>query len=172
MEKYFDVGKIVNTQGLKGEVRVISFTDFAEKRYEKGNSLMLFQDQKSPIELTIKSHRKHKNFDLLMFEGFHNINQVEPFKGGTLRVSADEQHELEEMEYYYHEIIGLSVISDQDEELGKIKEILPLGSNDVWVVTKKGQKDLLIPYIKDVVKEVDLESGMVRVTLLEGMRDE
>lgn len=172
MEKYFDVGKIVNTQGLKGEVRVISFTDFAEERYKKGNSLMLFQDQKSPIELKIQSHRKHKNFDLLMFEGFHNINQVEPFKGGTLKVSADEQHELGEMEYYYHEIIGLSVISDQEEDLGEIKEILPLGSNDVWVVTKKGQKDLLIPYIKDVVKEVDLENGMVRVTLLEGMRDE
>lgn len=172
MEKYLDVGKIVNTQGLKGEVRVISFTDFAEERYKKGKTLKLFQDQKNPLELKIKSHRKHKNFDLLMFEGFNNINEVEPLKGGTLKISADEQHELDEMEYYYHEIIGLSVISDQDEKLGEIKEILPLGSNDVWVVTKKGQKDLLIPYIKDVVKEVDLESGMVRVTLLEGMRDE
>lgn len=172
MENYFDVGKIVNTQGLKGEVRVISVTDFAEERYKKGASLTLFREGQNPLELSIKSHRKHKNFDLLTFEGFNRIEEVEPFKGGTLKISADQQHELEETEYYYHEIIGLSVVSDEEEELGEIKEILPLGANDVWVVRRKGKKDLLIPYIADVVQEVDLESGMVRVTLLEGMLDE
>ena len=70
MEKWFNVGKIVNTHGIKGEVRVISRTDFPDERYKKGNSLFLFMpDKDEPIELIVKSHRIHKNFDLLTFEG-------------------------------------------------------------------------------------------------------
>ena len=172
LEKYFDVGQIVNTQGLKGEVRVISVTDFADERYKKGEIVFLFQDGKDQKELIIKSHRKHKNFDILTFEGMNRIEEVEPFKGGTLKISEKQQHELSEEEYYYHEIIGLTVFSDQEEEFGKIKEILPLGANDVWVVDRKGKKDLLIPYIKDVVQNVNLDAGTVHVTLLEGMLDE
>ncbi len=73
MSQYFKVGKIVNTQGLKGEVRVISTTDFAEDRYQKGVELALFRDGEFEKLLTVKSHRRHKNFDLLTFElGFLN----------------------------------------------------------------------------------------------------
>ena len=68
MTDYLNVGKIVNTQGIKGEVRVISKTDFPEERYQKGATLLLFQEKKAPIELVVKSHRKHKNFDILSFE--------------------------------------------------------------------------------------------------------
>lgn len=172
MEEYLEVGSIVNTQGLKGEVRVVSVTDFAEKRYKKGSELLLFQDGKDPITLTVKSHRKHKNFDLLTFEGKNSIEAVEIYKGGILKVSTDDLHELPGDEYYYHEIIGLTVKTNEDEILGEVKEILPLGSNDVWVVQRKGKKDLLLPYIKDVVQKVDLNEGIVEVTLLEGMLDE
>lgn len=172
MQKYFDVGRIVNTQGLKGEVRVISVTDFSEERYQPGSVLTLFQEGKEPMELRVNSHRKHKNFDLLTFEGLNRIEQVEVFKGGTLKITEEQLHELDEDEFYYHEIIGLTIVTEEGEELGTIKEILPLGSNDVWVVKRKGHKDLLLPYIKDVVQEVDLEAGVARVTLLEGMLDE
>lgn len=172
MAKYFDVGKIVNTQGLKGEVRVISVTDFEEERYRAGSVLTLFQDGKDPIDLVVKSHRKHKNFDLLTFEGLNRIEDVEIFKGGMLKVSEDLLTELSDNEFYFHEIIGLDVATEEQEVLGTIKEILPLGSNDVWVVKRKGKKDLLIPYIADVVKTVDLEAGKVTVTLLEGMLEE
>lgn len=172
MEQYFEVGNIVNTQGLKGEVRVISVTDFAEERYKKGSSLMLFQEGKEPIELIVKSHRKHKNFDLLSFEGKNRIEDVEGYKGGTLKIAAEQLHDLEDEEFYYHEIIGLEVKLESGEVLGKIKEILPLGSNDVWVVQRKGKKDLLLPYIKDVIQEVNVTEGYVVATPLEGMLDE
>lgn len=169
MQKYFDVGQIVNTQGLKGEVRVISITDFAEDRYKKGATLTLFQEGKEPLELTVKSHRLHKNFHLLTFEGLNRIEDVEGFKGGMLKVSEEQLEELEENEFYYHEIIGLEVFSEEGEALGKVKEILSLGANDVWVIQRQGKKDLLIPYIADVVKEVNIEAGKVTVSLLEGM---
>ncbi len=169
MEKWFNVGKIVNTHGIKGEVRVISKTDFADERYKKGNTLFLFkQGVHEPIELIVKTHRNHKNFDLLSFEGYDDINQIETFKGGMLKVPENQLGELDEDEYYFHEIIGCIVITDEGEELGKVKEILTPGANDVWVVTGKG-KEYLIPYIEDVVKEIDVNEKRIMISPLEGL---
>ena len=172
MTDYLNVGKIVNTHGIRGEVRVISQTDFPEERYRKGQRLTLFRENKAPLELTVAGHRKHKNFDLLTFEGYPTINDVEPLRDGILKVSKDELSELTENEYYYHEIIGLTVIDEQARELGKIKEILSPGANDVWVVQRKGKKDALIPYIESVVKQIDLDKGEVHIEIPEGLLDD
>ena len=94
MENYLAVGKIVNTQGLKGEVRVISVTDFVNERYKKGALLTIFQDGKETVEVTVKSHRKHKNFDLLTFENHPRIEDVEIYKGSELKVSKEHIQEL------------------------------------------------------------------------------
>lgn len=171
MQKWFNVGKIVNTHGIKGEARVISKTDFAEERYKPGNKLYLFlPDTKSdPLELTVKSHRTHKSFDLFTFEGYENINQIEKMKGGILKISEDQLGDLEENEFYYHEIIGCTVETLDGEEVGKIKEILSPGANDVWVIKAKGGKEILIPYIEDVVKEVNVEEKLVKINAIEGL---
>lgn len=172
MTEYLNVGKIVNTHGIRGEVRVISQTDFPEERYRKGAKLTLFRDQKEPLELTVTSHRTHKNFNLLTFEGYPNINDVEVFRGGVLKVPKTELASLEENEFYYHEIIGLTVYDQEGKEIGKIKEILSPGANDVWVIQRKGQKDALIPYIESVVKEIDLENQTVQAEIPEGLLDD
>lgn len=173
MTEYLNVGKIVNTQGLKGEVRVISQTDFPELRYKKGTTLTLFQDKKEPIELVIKSHRKNKNFDIVSFEEHPNINDVEKYREGILKVAKDTLTELPQDEFYYHEIIGLTVIDKETkEEIGKIKEILSPGANDVWVVQRVKKKDVLLPYIDSVVKLVDKEKGIVEVEIPEGLIDD
>ncbi|MBO0477529.1 ribosome maturation factor RimM [Vagococcus sp. DIV0080] len=173
MSEFLNVGKIVNTQGIKGEVRVISKTDFSEERYQKGNTLFLFQENKQPITLTIKSHRKHKNFDILSFEDHPNINDVEKYRDGILKISKDSVGELEENAFYYHEIIGLEVFDEEGKQLGTIKEILSPGANDVWVIgqNKKGEKDILIPYIESVVKQVDVANNRVDVEIPEGLID-
>lgn len=172
MIEYFNVGKIVNTQGIKGEVRVISQTDFPELRYKVGNVLSLFQNGKKTVDLTIKSHRKHKNFDLLSFEDHFNINEVEKYRDGILKIAKDDLTDLSDNEFYYHEIIGLTVKTATGETIGKIKEILSPGANDVWVVSRTGKKDALIPYIESVVKTVDIENGEVLIELMEGLIDE
>ncbi|MED3624249.1 ribosome maturation factor RimM [Neobacillus thermocopriae] len=170
MAKWFNVGKIVNTHGIKGEVRVISRTDFPEERYKVGNKLYLFlPNEAQPIELTVKSHRTHKNFDLLVFEGYENINLVEKFRDGILKVPESQLKELEEDEFYFHEIIGCLVKTTQGEVIGKITEILTPGANDVWVVKGENGKDILIPYIHDVVKEVDVQEKMVLIEPMEGL---
>jgi len=170
MEKYLNVGKIVNTHGVRGEVRVISRTDFPEKRYKKGNKLYLFKEKETtPIELIVTSHRVHKNFDLLTFEGYESLNSVEPLKNGILKITEDQLHKLDKNEFYYHEIIGCVVETIDGEEIGKIKEILSPGANDVWVVQRKGEKDALIPYIEQIVKEIDVENKKVKIELMEGL---
>ncbi len=170
MEKWFNVGKIVNTHGIKGEVRVISKTDFPEERYSKGSKLFLFMpNANEPIELVVASHRTHKNFDLLTFEGCDNINDVEKMKGGILKVHESQLGQLGEDEYYFHQIIGCTVLTTTGEEIGEVKEILTPGANDVWVVKGKNGKDILIPYIEPVVKKVDIQDRVITIEPMEGL---
>ncbi|RFU63304.1 ribosome maturation factor RimM [Peribacillus glennii] len=172
MEKWFNVGKIVNTHGIGGEVRVISRTDFHEERYKKGNTLYLFkEDGGEPIELKITSHRTHKNFDLLTFENYTNVNMSEPLKGGILKVPESQLGVLPEGEYYFHQIIGCTVYTDEGEEIGEIREILTPGANDVWVVKGKNGKDVLIPYIDNIVTSIDVETKKIIITPMEGLLD-
>lgn len=169
---YFNVGKIVNTQGLQGEMRVLSVTDFAEERFKKGNQLALFDEKDQFVmNVTIATHRKHKNFDIIKFKGMYHINDIEKFKEYSLKVAEDDLTDLEEGEFYYHEIIGLEVY-EQDQFIGTVKEILQPGANDVWVVSRKGKRDLLLPYIPPVILNVDIQQNRVDVELLEGLDDE
>lgn len=171
MEKWFNVGKIVNTHGIKGEVRVISKTDFAEKRYKPGNHLFLFMDgSQEHLELIVKAHRVHKNFDLLTFEGYENVNEVEKLKNAIIKVPESQLGELDEGEFYFHEIVGCLVFTVQGEEIGRITEILTPGANDVWVIKpKNGGRDILIPYIEQIVKKVDVKEKIILIQPMEGL---
>ncbi|KRM93870.1 ribosome maturation factor RimM [Lentilactobacillus senioris] len=170
--EYYKIGKIVNTQGIRGEVRVVSITDFESERFKKGNTVYakLAKDN-SMHSLTIDGVRKHKNFIILHFVDHPNINDVEFLKPSDLFVdeTALANDDLEEGEYYYHDIIGLDVVTVDGEELGTIKEILAPGANDVWVVKRPGQSDLLLPKIDQVIKKVDLANHLVTVELMEGL---
>ena len=97
------------------------------------------------------------------------MNLAEQLKGGDLKVTAAQQDDLAEGNYYYRDIVGLQVETQEGRVLGKITEIMTPGANDVWVVARDGQDDLLLPAIKDVVKRVDLENHRVIVDLLEGL---
>ena len=165
---FYNVGKIVNTHGIRGDVRVMPTTDFVVERFAKGQDLYL-QQAGEPLKLIVESARQHKGFILVKFVGYDNINDVQAFRDHELMVSGKDQQPLEDGQYYYHQIIGLSVKTVDGEELGTIKEILSPGANDVWVVQRDGKKDLLLPVIDDVVKDVDLDAGEVTVELMEGL---
>src|SRR5699024_10408631 len=116
-KQLFQVGKIVNTHGISGEVRIHRMTDFPE-RFNVGNTLYLKQNNQL-LPLTIAGHRQHKQFDLLLFEGYDDIKDVEAFKGKYLHITEDQLTELDEGEYYYFEIICCSVLTtdgDRSEE--------------------------------------------------------
>ncbi|HDX9576975.1 TPA: ribosome maturation factor RimM [Bacillus pseudomycoides] len=170
MTKWFNVGKIVNTHGVKGEVRVVSRTDFPEERYKVGNTLYIWQEKEAePLAVKITSHRSHKSFDLLTFEGYNNVNEVEGLKGSLLKVPEDQLGELAEGEYYYHEIIGCTVVTEDGETIGTIKEVLSPGANDVWVIKQPKGQDVLIPYIEEVVLQVNINEKLVTIHVMEGL---
>lgn len=167
--EFFDVGKVVNTHGLKGEVRVISITNMPEERYFVGSPLIWFGDDSEQVELTVRSHRVHKNFDLVAFENHPTINDVEKYVGGLLRVSENHLLELNEDEFYLHEIIGCTVVDEEGIELGTVKEVLSPGANDVWVVQRQGKRDLLLPYIDPVILNVDIENNLITAHVMAGL---
>lgn len=167
---WFNVGKIVNTHGITGEVRVISSTDFPEQRYIIGNKLGLFMPgDTKPHYLTVASHRKHKTFDLLTFEGHPYLQDVEKYRDGILKVSEDKLGELEEGVFYHHEIIGCVVQTLDGIEIGKVTEILETGANDVWTVAPEKGKPHYIPFIDDVVKEIDIDKQIIVIDPIEGL---
>lgn len=169
---YYTVGTIVNTHGIKGEVRVVATTDFPQKRFAVGAILWAFlPQQKQPVKLTIATVRQHKQFYLLGFTDRPSINDVESLKTATLKITADELQadDLGPGEYYYHQIVGLDVVDETGQKLGTVKEILSPGANDVWVVQRAGQSDLLLPVIDQVVKKVDLDAHQITVELMEGL---
>lgn len=171
MTTYLNVGKIVNTHGIKGEIRVQSITENPEERYKPGSELVIEINNNERIPVTVKSHRVHKNFDLLTFENYPSINDVEKFKTKMLQINEELLPELEEGVYYESEIIGLIVLNETGQKIGKLKEILFLPANDVWVVKRPGKKDLLLPYIESVVLDVNTDSKEITVHVLEGLDD-
>jgi 16S rRNA processing protein RimM len=173
-DKWFTVGKLVNTHGIRGEVKIWPQTDFPEQRFAQGSILTLIDEEKGGrVEVEIVSARLQKNVYIAKLKGFDNINDVEKYKGWVLKVSEDNLIDLPEDEYYYHEIIGCTVVTEEGEELGKVTEILTPGANDVWVVKGKGEngrpKEILLPAIEDVLLDVDIANKKIKVHLLEGL---
>lgn len=171
-EQYYLVGKIVNTQALRGEVRVMATTDFPEERFKIGATLAIFNGNKLVETVEVDGHRLHKNFNLLHFKGKDNINDVEKFKGFDLKVAGTERgaDELDENEFYYDDIIGLEVYTTDEIYLGKVREITSLPSNDVWAIQRPNKgKDILIPYIEDIVLEIDLSGNRVVIEPMDGL---
>lgn len=170
-EQFYTVGKIVNTHGLKGELKILPNTDFAEERFAKGSKLYIFMPHEAEGHaVTVSSSRLHKNVYITKFEKYDHINDVERYKGGLLKVSEQERSELNEDEYYYSDIVGCDVVTDEGEHLGVISEILAPGANDVWVVKAERGDDILLPVIDDVVLDVEVSAKKVTVHLLEGLR--
>lgn len=166
---YYDVATIVKTHGIKGELQVISLTDFPEERFQPGSQLFIETDDGQHQAVEVESARPHKQFMLIKLKGYDNINDVLQFAKKKLQVSEDQQDDLPKGQYYYRQIVGLDVKTTDGQHLGQIKEIMPTGANDVWVVARANKEDLLLPAIPDVVKNVNLADGLVTVELMEGL---
>ena len=169
MEHLLRVGVISSTHGVRGEVKVYPTTDDVN-RFKKLKKVVL-DTGREYIDLEISGVKFFKNLVILKFKGIDNINDIEKYKGCTLKVAEENLSDLEDGEFYYHEIIGLDVY-ENDVLIGQVKEILQPGANDVWVVKRKGKRDLLLPYIPPVVLNVDVAGNRVDVDVLEGLDDE
>jgi 16S rRNA processing protein RimM len=169
-ERLLNVGKIVNTHGIRGEVKVWPQTDFPDVRFKPGTTLMLFPPESGmPVTVEVISSREQKKMYVLKLKGFDDINVVEKYKGWELKVSEADRVPLEEGEYYVRDIIGCEVVTEEGETLGTITDTLSPGANDIWVVRMPKGKELLLPVIDDVVIDVDIAARKVKVHLMEGL---
>lgn len=168
--RYLNVGKIVNTHGVRGEIRIWPQTDFPEIRFRKGSRLLLIPPgQEEPVPVEVMNARPQKNMYILKLKGIDSMNDAEKLKGGELKVDQDDRVPLEDGEYYVQDIVGCTVITDAGETLGVISDVLSPGANDVWVVKRQKGKDVLLPVIDEVVLNVDLSQRQVKVHLMEGL---
>ncbi|MBQ7794485.1 MAG: 16S rRNA processing protein RimM [Clostridia bacterium] len=159
-----EVGKIVNTHGLRGEVKVVPWTDYPE----------VFEDIKTVFtadgkEFNIKGIKYQKSNIILRFAEITDIDEAEKLKGKTVFAERNALGELPEGVYYVADLIGLKVITDEGEELGEISDVLQTGANDIYEVKREGKKALLIPVIESVVLKVDTDARTVTVHLMEGL---
>lgn len=156
------IGRVLKPWGVKGEVKVEILTDFGE-RFSSLREVYLDESF-----VTVESSRLYKGKALLKFPGCDDRESAKELCGRYVQIPIEEAMPLGEDEYYVYQIVGLKVVTTEGESLGEIKEVLFTGSNEVYVVQGEG-REVLIPAIADVVKEVDLEGGRLVVTLLEGL---
>ncbi len=166
---YIEIGRAVNTHGLKGELKIESWSDFDDIRYQPGNTIYLVRDGEVNA-FTVRSYRPHKGFALVAFEELEDINAAEPFKGYTVCVDEKDRHELPEGEYYYDQLIGLLV---QDEDGRHIGEVIAVeetnGAQDNLRVKRENNSDALIPNVPAFVKNVDLDVKVITIHVIEGL---
>ena len=168
MEQMLRVGVITSTHGVRGEVKVFPTTDDA-KRFKTLKKVIL--DGREPLELSIEEVKFFKNMVILKFKGYDNINDVETWRQRDLLITRDQAVELKEDEYFITDLIGLTVVNEEEAVLGRVKDVLETGANDVYVVELTGGKELLLPAIKDCILNVDLEGGRMKVHVLDGLMD-
>lgn len=165
MEK-IKIGVVANTHGLKGTLKVKSFTDFKNERYKKGNTLYIyFKDEY--IKVTVKNFRSVKTVEHIDFEEFNHINEVEKYKGSGLFMTSDQKHELPDDEFYFDELIGMEVYSDKLE--GVVFEVRELPQGEMLVVRREHKKQALVPFLKHFIKEVDKENRKIYIHEMEGL---
>lgn len=156
MKKFVYIGRIVNTHGIKGELRLLSNFEKKDRVFKPNVSIYIGKEKQKEC---IESYRSHKEFDMITIEGYTSINEVLKYKGKSVYVER-EVLQLQENEYLYDDLIGLFVI-EKEKILGKIKEIVYNNTNVLLYV--ESEKNFYIPLNEEYIKEVDLKKKQVIV---------
>lgn len=167
---YLEVGKIINTHGLKGEVKVMSWTDFPED-FEK-LEYVIAKKRSGEEQLNIKSIKYQKNNLIIKFDGIDSIEQAELYKNTVLIVPKDALGELPEGVYYIADLIGCTVYETNGNEIGILNDVFSTGSNDVYDIKRNGMKNLYVPIIDGVIEDVDTENKKIIINIPEGMEND
>jgi len=166
MESLLEVGQIVNTYGIKGFVKVNPLVD--NNNQFKSFKTLYIQEKNTIKELHIEEVKFSKNLVLLKFKGIETIEQAEELRNYYLQAKRSDI-KLEKGAHFIVDLIGLEVYTEEGKFLGKLKEVLQPGANDVYIVEDQTKKEILLPAIPDVVKNIDVEGNKMIVKLLDGL---
>jgi len=168
-ETHLAIGKVAKPWGLKGAVKVYSYAESIESFLRI--SELLVQGKDGPTVLCLEEAKKHQKGILLKFKGRDRIEAVEDLVGLTLYMDRKELPRLEEGEYYWYELIGMEVCTDSGRSVGTLEKVLETGSHNVYVV-RKGERESLIPAIREVVRKVDVPGKRMIIHAVEGLLNE
>ncbi|HAN10365.1 MAG TPA: 16S rRNA processing protein RimM [Clostridiales bacterium] len=169
MNKYFTIGKIVNTQGLRGDLRAVTYTDDIS-RFELLDYVLL--EDANDMSLTKYQIEKvwyNKSFVVLKFKGIDSMTDAEKLKSFDIKIPEELGIKLEEDEYYIRDLFDVEVYDENNNILGKLTDVLNTGSNDVYVVSSKEKGELLLPAIKECIIKIDIENKKMLVHVMEGL---
>lgn len=168
MQEYLEIGQIVNTHGLKGHLKVVPFTDDINRFKDLKNIYINFKNEL--IECTIQEVKFIKNLVMLKLENIDDINDAEKYKGCYLKINRKDAKKLDKNTYFIADLIGLDVYDMQNNKIGILDDIFPTGSNDVYVVNLEDGKQILLPAISKVIKEIDIEQRKIIVDISQGVK--
>lgn len=160
-----EIGKIVNTHGLKGHIKVEPWCDGIET-FEYLDRVFV-----NNIEYEIESVKVQKNVFLLKLKELNTIEEAEKLKNKVVYANEDEMPPLPEGTFYIRDIMGLSVY-DGEKLIGKIVDWIETGANNVYIIKRPNGKDVLIPAIDSVVKKIDIENKRMSVNMMEGLMED
>ena len=167
MEDLLKVGVITTTHGVRGEVKVYPTTDEPERFLEL--DYVLLDTGRELRKLEIENVKYFKNLVILKFKGVDNINDIEKYKGRDLWIPRKEGQELEEDEYYIADLLGMSVVLEDGQEFGTLKDVMETGANDVYIIDSAEHGEVLLPAIKECILDVDLEKNVMTIHLMKGL---
>ena len=169
MEDRLQVGVITSTHGVRGDVKVFPTTD-DPNRFKRLKEVIL-DTGKEELVLEIEGVKFFKQFVILKFKGFDNINDIEKYRQKSLYVTRKNAVRLKRDEYFIADLIGLKVLDEQEAQIGVLKDVMETGANDVYIIEMTDGRELLLPAIKQCILNVDVESGFIQVHILEGLLD-
>ena len=168
-DELYQVGAVVRTHGVRGEIKVYPMTD-DPMRFRGMKELILDTGKELKI-CEVLSARMQKNLVILKLKGLDTMDEAQRYRGCALYVTKENRVPLGEDEWFIADLIGCSVWTDEGERLGELTDVLQTGANDVYVVQDAGGKEILIPAIRDCILDVDTEGRRVDVHLLAGLRE-
>ena len=169
METKLQVGVISSTHGVRGEVKVFPTTDDV-KRFKRLKEVIL-DTGKEELTLEIEGVKFFKQFVILKFKGYDNINDIEKYKGKSLFVTRANAVRLRKDEYFIADLQGLRVVDDEDKLLGTLRDVMETGANDVYIIDMADGREVLVPAIKECILHVDVEAGKMQIHLMDGLLD-
>ena len=167
MENFIEIGQIVNSYGIKGQMKIVPFTDDIT-RFNDLKTIFI-EINKELKEFKIEEVKYHKNNVLIKLEGINDINDTEKYKNCYVKIDRKNAVKLPKDTYFIIDLIGIEVFTEDNLFLGKIVDVFPTGSNDVYVVKDELGKQILLPAIGEVIKNVDIPNKKMIVKLIKGL---
>ena len=166
---YLLLGYIVGSFALDGTIKILSKTDFADVRYQKGNTIFLYSTKtKERLPMTVANYRSNGQFDFVKLAEINSPEEAESYKGYEVHVEKDYKN-MEKDTYYFVDIVGCKVYDEKDVLLGEVSQVEEFPAQLTLRVSRIGQVDFLVPYVKAFIRSVDINEKKIVINVIEGM---